>query len=708
MNPWYKRTYRWCQTNLTEDDPIKCDIEFWKKYWQEADIQGVIINCGGIVSYYQTEKPFQYKAKYLGDQDFYAKFSNAARELGLTVIARMDINCTTKEFYEKYPSWFCIDREGNPIKTQGRYVACVNGGYYKEFIPLILKEIILKYRPDGFTDNSWTGLGKNQICYCNSCQQDFKNKFGLELPKEVAWKDPVYRKWIRWSYDCRIKNWQLFNQITAKYGGPDCLWLGMINADPFQTGNRFFDIKRLVKDTPFLFCDHQSRDMYNGFEQNSLNGALLRMASDNDALVAESMAQYYKGIRTFRLTANPKEETLKWMLSGIAGGILPWIHFVGGGTLDRRKFNTSKKLYEWHKKYENFLVRRKNIANVGIVWSQQNIDFYGREDVLEKSAYPWIGFTRVLSKYSIPFLPIHADDIAKYSEQIDTLILPDVAILSDKQQKAICDYIDKGKNLIITGKTGLLDAEGEALIESQLWNKLGLKFTNENLGTIGKNEYTWLNHDTHSYLRLPMERHPIFEGFEETDILPFGGYIHVVRSEGKLEQICSYIPPFPIYPPEFSWIRGENPDVGLIFAGVLDSGSRVVYFAGDFDRCYGRNLIPDQGMILANAIKWATNYKFPVSIHGYGHVNCNIYMQDNSIILHLVNLSGCDGPVGTCDALLPIGPVKVTINRELEVCDTAMLTVAGSKVQIKKDESEYSFIIDMLEDHELIIIHLEN
>lgn len=28
--PWYETIYRWGQTNLTEDDPVKCDMNFWR------------------------------------------------------------------------------------------------------------------------------------------------------------------------------------------------------------------------------------------------------------------------------------------------------------------------------------------------------------------------------------------------------------------------------------------------------------------------------------------------------------------------------------------------------------------------------------------------------------------------------------------------------------------------------------------------------
>ncbi len=42
-------------------------------------------------------------------------------------------------------------------------------------------------------------------------------------------------------------------------------------------------------------------------------------------------------------------------------------------------YNTAVPVMTWHKTNEEFLINRHPIANVGVVWSQQNMDFYGRD-----------------------------------------------------------------------------------------------------------------------------------------------------------------------------------------------------------------------------------------------------------------------------------------------------------------------------------------
>ncbi len=53
-------------------------------------------------------------------------------------------------------------------------------------------------------------------------------------------------------------------------------------------------------------------------------------------------------------------------------------------------------------------------------------------------------------------------------------------------------------------------------------------------------------------------------GFDEADTLPFGGYLPVVTVDPDVEVLATYIPDFPIYPPETSWMRQPKTDIPAI------------------------------------------------------------------------------------------------------------------------------------------------
>src|ERR1700730_7242864 len=47
--PWYRTLTRWGQVNISEKDPAHYDIAWWRKYWKRTNIQGIVVNAGGIV-----------------------------------------------------------------------------------------------------------------------------------------------------------------------------------------------------------------------------------------------------------------------------------------------------------------------------------------------------------------------------------------------------------------------------------------------------------------------------------------------------------------------------------------------------------------------------------------------------------------------------------------------------------------------------------
>jgi hypothetical protein len=44
--PWYQRTLRWGQTNITELDVERYDIDWWREHWKLTKVQGVVVNAG--------------------------------------------------------------------------------------------------------------------------------------------------------------------------------------------------------------------------------------------------------------------------------------------------------------------------------------------------------------------------------------------------------------------------------------------------------------------------------------------------------------------------------------------------------------------------------------------------------------------------------------------------------------------------------------
>ena len=703
--PWYERVHRFGQTNLTEIDPVKIDLEFWKRYWKETRVQGVIINAGGIVAYYPSKYKLQYRAKYLGDGDLYGLVNQAAREAGLAVLARMDINRATKAFFDAHPDWFCRDAGGRPIMAVDRYVSCVNSPYYKEYIPDVLREIIDLYQPDGFTDNSWAGLRGGAICYCENCKKQFRDAEGYDIPEKADRADPVYRAWLKWGYRNRLDNWKLFNEVTAERGGPDCLWLGMVSANPISTHSMMYDLSRICAEAKVVMIDHQGRDPVNGFEENGVNGMLLHDICGWDTLLPESISNYTRGVRTFRKTANPPIESRMWLAEGISAGISPWYHHIGAAHEDLRQFKNLPALMQWHEKNEKYLYNRRLVAGVATLWSQENIEYYGGDEVGELCGMPFRGINKAMIRARIPFRVMHADHIPKTSGTVKLLILPDLAVMSDAQIEAAETFVKSGGSLILTGRSGLLDPEGNKRVVWPFEAMTGVSLTGTTNGAAGTQPPGWDNAQAHTYMRLPQaDRHAILEPFKNTNIIGFGGRFEVVATNGKLETVATFIPPFPIFPPEFSWMDPESTDIPLAFAGESGYGGRIVYFAADVDRCYGRALLPDHGDLLASAARWALNGYAPARVEGPGYLDCKVYEQDDAWMMHIMNLSGLNIYPGYAEEYHPVRGITVTVPDGGKTFARARLLVAEKDVSFTRSPDGLVIPIDEIADHELLVL----
>ena len=193
----------------------------------------------------------------------------------------------------------------------------------------------------------------------------------------MDWDDPLYRKWIRWSYARRLEIWDENNRIArGRRGG-----LSLARHDARRSDCAVARLPGLSSDQPtdpHDPVDSQTRGPRQAGYANSQAGKLIHEVLGWDKLIPESTATYQGGRPTFRHAAKPEPEVRLWAISGWAGGIQPWWHHIGSTQEDRRQFETTSPLFQWHEEHEQYLVNRTPIANVGIVWSQQNYDFYGR------------------------------------------------------------------------------------------------------------------------------------------------------------------------------------------------------------------------------------------------------------------------------------------------------------------------------------------
>jgi len=713
--PWYRRALRWGQTNLTEIDPGRYDSAFWRQRWKDTKLDGVIVNAGGIVAYYPSQFE-QHRATGLADRDFYGDIVRDAREDGLVVIARMDSNRADEALFRSHPNWFTRDIDGEPYMAGQNYISCINGGYYTEFLPAVFKEIIERSHPDGFADNSWAGLESSKICYCENCVSAFREAAGSNLPLKHDWDDPVYRDWVRWNDRRRTEVWIENSRATSATGGADCVWVGMVSGDQAGEVNRFENLHAIAEEARIFFVDHQRRTPSDGFLNNADTGKRLHQLLGWDARMPESMAMYSAGSGFFRATSMPEPEVRVWAASGFAGGIQPWWHHISAVHEDLRQYDTPVPIFAFHQRVEKYLVDRTPVAQVAVVWSEQNNYFHGRDDPQDTAVNPYRGVINSLSRARILYLPVHLDDLGSLDASIRTIVLPDVAVMTETQAQTIRRLISQGISVLATGETSLKDEDGQRREDFLLADVLGIHALGSwagSYGALGHDIEVW---DRHNYLRF--DRTPeglgragldsddvdqIFAGLEKTSIISFGGRLQRITAD-KGAVLMTYVEPFPFYPPEFAWLPSTPTGVPGLVARTTNGGARIAYLAGDLDRSAGREARPDHLRLIADLVRWQIGEDPVLSVSGAGHVDCNLYEQDGRLVLHLVNVSSASSIPGTLDELVPVGPFEIVLKHSvLGSSTTAWALVSEVDISVDAGDGVASFILPRIEDHEIVV-----
>ena len=724
--PWYLRTYRWGQTNITEQDPVQYDIAWWRDYWKRTAVQGVIVNAGGIVAYYPSKFPLQHRAQFLNGRDLFGELTEAAHRDGLAVMARMDSSRTGEDAYQAHPDWFARTAEGQPYRAADKYTTCVNSAYYDEYLPDVLREIVERSKPEGFTDNSWAGLGRGSICYCGNCQRKFRAKAGQPIPRRANWDDPTYRQWILWSYARRTELWELNNRVTQAAGGADCIWSGMNSGAVSSEASSFRDLKEICKRAHIVMLDHQARTDSTGFQQNGDTGKRVHSLLGWDKLAPESMAMYENGRTNFRAASKPAAEARMWMIAGIAGGIQPWWHHVGAYEEDRRAYATAGPVMQWHKANEAYLADRRPVASVGMLWTQRNTDFYGRDNAAEQVDAPNDGFAQALIRARIPYLPVHADDLDSQAAGLSVLILANVGGLSDEQCAAIRRFVARGGSLVATGESTLYNEWGEARPDFAIADLLRVHRSGQVVrvpepaggrrggGAGSANSYLRLHPELRGRVDGPKngkepaivgERHPALLGFEETDIIPFGGTLQALTVDPGATVPLTFVPEFPVSPPETAWMRVPDSGIPGLVVSQSAAGARIAYLAADLDRRYLRELIPDHANLLANLVRWAAKDSIPLTVRGAGLVDCHLYEQPGRMILHLVNLTSAGTWRSPLDELIPIGPLQVRVKLSAGVSGrTARRLVSVGTATVTTRQGWAELEVRSILDHEVLVI----
>jgi len=386
-----------------------------------------------------------------------------------------------------------------------------------------------------------------------------------------------------------------------------------------------------------------------------------------------------------------------WVADGIAHGFRPWFTKFSGVLHDPRWLKVVQSIYHWHHGAEKYLRHQQNLARVALVYSQQTAWFCGAN--VEQHGNGWY---QALIEARIPFEMVHDRLLdAEHLKPFKTLILPNLAALSDTQCDQLRGFVAAGGSVVATYETSLYDEQGGKRKDFALADLFGVSFQRRAEGPM-RNSYLRLESDP-----ITGKRHPILAGLDEAPRIINGLYRLEVQATDKISYApLTLIPSYPDLPMEKVFPRQEKTDIPGVFLRQRDRG-RVVYFPWDIDRSFWEFLCVDHGRLLRNAVEWASDEEPPVRVTGPGVIDLSIWRQTESITVHLVNLSNPMMMKGPIRELLPLGPQQVELRLPQGTAPRKLqLLVAGASPPFRHENGRVLVAVPAVLDHEVIAIDL--
>jgi hypothetical protein len=690
--PWTDRPMRWAQLTLVENDPGSFDPKFWFDYFARTHSDAACLSAGGCVAYYPTSIPFHHRSAWLGDRDVFGDLVEGCRRLGMVVIARTDPHATYDDVKAAHPDWIAVGADGQPRRhwaSPEMWLTCGLGPYNFEFMTAVKKEIMARYRVDGIFINRWDGAG---LCYCEHCRANFKAASGLDLPRSESPQDPSHRAYLLWRQERLFSLWRLWDGALREINPDSCL---IPNTGGGASSS--LDMRRIGELAPTLMADRQSRHGLMAPWANGKNAKEYRATMGAKPVVgifSVGLDEVYR----WKDAVQAPAETRLWVAEGIANGMRPWFTKFGGVINDPRWLQPVEDIYRWCHGAERYLRNERPLARVAVVYSQQTSWFAaggrGAPGAVEDAS---LGWHQALIEGRIPFEMVHDRLLdPEHLAPFKTLILPNIAALSDAQCEQLRRFVAAGGGLVATAESSLYDEWGAPRKDFGLADLFGATWLGRSEGPM-HNAYVRLEHDS-------APGHPLFLGLEDAPRIIHG----VWRVDAKAgtpfpSPPLTLIPPYPDLPMEKVYARQPKTDIPQVFLREPPGGGRVAYFPWDIDRTFWEILAPDHGKLLRNAVAWATNEEAPVSVTGPGLLDVTVWKQRNSVTVHLVNLTNPMMLKGPLREVTPVAGQRVRVRLpEGLTARSVRLLVAGSTPEFRQANGWLEVDVPAFGVHEVV------
>ena len=621
---WYEKSSRRILIDLHFPEWDKRILEnFNAKQWIDNLIRANV-DCGMFYakdhygnSYYPTKVGHQHKN--LKGRDILGEVIKESKKKGLYTVVYLSL-VWDKFVADNHPEWTMKDSKGNNIGQLFSIHICYNSGYKDYFIQQV-KELLKRYKFNGFLFDMVNHAQDG--CYCKTCKQLFKEKFGYAMPTEQTW-DERWGGFLEFRYS---SNQRFAEDVVA-------------------------EIKKISPETSVFFNYHghppYSWDMgMRPFQHSRFNdyNCCETYPSEEGVIHPSRGARFLEGLgktfgifigrfnRAWDYTTKPIPQ-LKWeVFTALANGA-NHVSLIDqpfhDGRLDEVVYNRLSPVYK-EVKEKIALFRGMPIKHVALYYSVKTRDWYGREKS-DRYLISFNGAFKSLLESHLPTDIIFDETISlEKLKEYPLLFLANVAILSEEEVEIFKDYVAQGGSLVATYETGLYDEYGRARKDFALAELFGANYA-------GKTEF--------EYNYIKMGQDILGKGIEEENYVLVIGPGCLVRNcaeaHGQLwvsffnrthEKFFSHN----MHPP----FKSVGP---AIIVNQYGKG-RVIYVPCRLAASYGsRYILPEHRKIMYNLVKYLVGEP-PITV--IAPINAEVSVREapygKGYIVHLIGFNAVKG-----------------------------------------------------------------
>jgi hypothetical protein len=271
------------------------------------------------------------------------------------------------------------------------------------------------------------------------------------------------------------------------------------------------------------------------------------------------------------------------------------------------------------------------------------------------------------------------------------LLLPNIAMLGDRQCEQIRDYVHSGGSVMASFETSLYDENLKQRVDFGLADLFGISKAGDAIGTNGNAYYG------------RMERsHPVLAGFGDTNWLP--GAQNRLPLKPAPDPVLTVVPGFVQYPPELAYPPVPHSDEPAIV--LRETGfSRLAYFPGDIERTFWLTGHADLLRLLHNTIRWITRDESVVRVEGDGFIEMFAWETTAGYSVHMLNYTNANAHHGWLNSVYPLTPQRVGMRLPGGAKVKAVeLLRAGTRVPFRLESEVLTFNVPRVEDYEVAAV----